>query len=829
VKDVSTESWKRIDAILDGALDLSPKDRSRYLDEQCGDDAELRSRVEAMLGAGEVAGGFLENNAPPELAEMKKAVRKVADKAEDTLSGTHAGPYRLIRPIGAGGMGQVYLGMRDDQSYTRYVAVKVIRRGMDTDEILHRFRMERRILASLSHPNIASLLDGGATEEGLSYFVMEYIEGEPITEYCDSRTMPIRERLKLFSEVCSAVQFAHQNLIVHRDLKPSNILVTPEGVPKLLDFGIAKVLNPNLAGYTVPMTEAGVRVMTPDYASPEQMRGGVVTTASDVYQLGILLYELLTGARPHKTEGRSRMEIEKLVLNAEPDRPSTAISQVSRDIVTRRTQRKPADTGTGKTAVERLRKLLSGDLDRMVLMALRKEPDRRYASVDVFKEDIRRYLDGMPVSAQADTFGYRASKFIRRHKFGVAASVGLVLLLVAVTFMAVRFAVITSAQSERIALAAAKTEQVSRFLVSTFEWADPEYSRGRDITVVELMDRAVLQIDQELAGQPELQSHMLMELGIAYREMGKLQESARLLQRALAMRRADPGTPPLDLAASLFELGVLMDWEGEYTEAEPLLAEALEIRRKEAGENDPLVAASLNGLAAILAYTGRYDESEPMLREALRIQQAAFSEGNRDISETLSNLGWVMQEKGIEEGNDQFLREAEDSYRSTLDMQRRLLGQDHPHVASSLNNLGALLEDTGRFEEAESVHRDAYALRLKLFGEDHSQVANSISHLGRALYGQGKLDEAEPLFRETLSRHLEQLGTDHPYVGRDRFVLASLLLDKKEYAEAEQLLTEALRVYRLELPADHPWVAQARETLSTVYTSWGREDRSALF
>ncbi len=829
MKDVSTERWKKIDAILDGALDRDPHERPAYLAEQCGDDTDLLARIQAMLGAGEVAGTFLENNAPPELDEMKKAVKRVADKADDRLSGTHAGPYRLIRPIGSGGMGQVYLGMRDDQSYTRYVAVKVIRRGMDTDEILHRFRMERRILAALSHPNIASLLDGGATEDGLSYFVMEYIEGEPITEYCDSRTMPVRERLKLFGQVCSAVQYAHQNLIVHRDLKPSNILVTPDGVPKLLDFGIAKVLNPNLAGYTVPMTETGVRVMTPDYASPEQMRGTVVTTASDVYQLGILLYELLTGARPHKTKGRNRIEIEKLVLHAEPERPSTAISQVSRDVVSRRTQRKPSDTGSGKTAVDRLRKVLSGDLDRIVLMALRKEPDRRYASADLLKEDIKRYLDGMPVSAQTDTLSYRTSKFIRRHKVGVAASAALVLLLMAVTLLAVRFAIVTSDQSDRIALAAAKTEQVSDFMVSMFEWANPELSRGRDFTVVELMDRAVLQIDQELAGQPELQSHMLMEMGIAYREVGQLDVSKLLLTRALAMRRARADTPPLDLAASLHELGVLGDWEGEYSVAEPLLAEALEIRRAEGGVNHPLVGASLSGLAAILAYTGRYEESEPMLREALRIQTAAFSEGHRDISETMANLGWVLQERWVEENDERFLLEAEESYRSTLAMQRRLLGADHPHVASSLNNLGSLLQETGRFEEAEVVHREAYALRVKLFGETNSQAVGSLNQLGRSLFGQGRLDEAEPLFRETLLRHMEDLRTDHPFLGKDHYTLASLLIQKEEYEEAELLLIEAIRVYRVELPADHRWIREAREALSGLYAAWGKEDRSALY
>lgn len=812
MKNVPTGQWKRIDAIVDGALDLEPELRAEFVRKECGGDPELLAQVNAMLGAGEVAGGFLENDGPEMLGDMRDAVRKVVETEEDTLAGTHVGPYRLIRPIGRGGMGQVYLAMRDDASYTRYVAVKVIRRGMDTDEILKRFQMERRILASLAHPNIARLLDGGATEDGLSYFVMEYIEGHPIGQYCDDNKLPVRQRLELFQKVCRAVQFAHQNLIVHRDLKPSNILVTQDGTPKLLDFGIAKVLNPNLAGYSMPMTSMDMRVMTPEYASPEQMRGGAVTTASDVYQLGILLYELLTGSRPHKTEGRSRKEIEEMVLSTEPAKPSTAISQVSPETASKRTKR---DAAPG-AAVDNLRKTLSGDLDRIVLMALRKEADRRYGSADLFQEDIRRYLEGMPVSAQTDSVSYRAKKFIQRHKVGVAASTALVILMIAVTVLAVRFALVTSEQSQRIALAAQKTEQVSRFLVSTFQWANPEYSLGETVTVPQLMDRAVDQIDQELAGQPEIQAHMLMELGIAYREMNEFDASERLLNRALAMRRADPETPRLDLAASIFHLGVLREWTGEWEEAEELFAEALALNEAEVGREDELISSNLNSLASIYAYTGRPEDASELFEEARQIEAATAGTDTRTYSEILANQGWVLHDIGLESNDPQQLAAAEVAYEESLDIQIRLLGAGHPNVASMYNNLGSLMQDTGRYREAEDMHREALALRRTIFGDEHSRVANSISQVARAVYGQGRLEEAESMFREALDHHLTSLPAGHPFTARDRALLGALLVDQGEMVEARRLLLEALAVYRSSLPEDHPWIAQAEAAMATI-------------
>ncbi len=825
MKDMTPERWQRIEALLDEALEREPSTRDAWLDEACGDDVELRRSVGALLSAGEEAGTFLESDGPQPVAQLRDAVLRVREQreAEKEFVGRQVGPYRVIRRLGKGGMGQVFLAVRDDQSFMRYVALKIIRRGMDTDDILHRFRTEQRILGSLAHANIARLLDAGATEDGLSYLVMEYIEGVPITKYCEANDLSIPERLKLFRTVCGAVHYAHQNLVVHRDLKPGNILVSADGVPRLLDFGIAKVLNPNLPGYAMPMTRPEVRVMTPEYASPEQMRGMFVTTASDVYQLGVLLYELLTGSRPYRTAGLTRAEIEQLVCETEPERPSTAVATAATETHERGG---PAPTVAAEARggrIDRLRRMLAGDLDRIVLMALRKEPSRRYQSADQLSEDVRRYLEGLPVRAQSDAWAYRATKFVRRHRVGVASTSVAAVLLVVVAVMALRFAVLTSAQSERVQQAAARTEQVRQFLINLFEVADPENARGRQVTARELLEEGAARVERELAGQPDVQAEMLSVIGTVYRQLGLYDEAGPFLERSLAMRRSlyGPGHPTV--AASLFELGELRVWQGRLDTAEELHREALRIRRDELGERDPVTATSINGLGVVIAERGRFDEAEPLFREALALREELFGESNAAVAETIANLAWVLHD---EERYD----EAETQYRRAIAIQRRVLGEDHPDVATTTNNLAALLFDTGQYEAAEPLFRDVLELRTRLYGEGHPLVTNAKSWLGRVLEQQGKTAEAEARFREVLSDHREQLGDRHMYVGRDLHILADLLVATGRYQEAESSLIEALSIYRDNLDSpDHRLIQEARASLSRVYRDWGRPDRSAAY
>jgi serine/threonine protein kinase len=421
---MTPEHWKQVKEIFNAALDRSVDEREAFLDEACGGDLSLRQQGERLINIHQQAGDFIEDRAAT--TQDSLLTNEFVTLAPDPMIGRQVGAYRLVREIGRGGMGAVYLAVRADDQYQKRVALKLVKRGMGTKDILRRFRHERQILAGLNHPYIAQLLDGGTTEDGLPYFVMEYVEGQPITNYCDTHKLTIAERLKLFRQVCAAAQYAHQNLVVHRDLKPSNILITADGAPKLLDFGIAKLLNPELSAQAIDPTVTALRLMTPEYASPEQVRGEPVTTASDVYSLGIVLYELLTGHRPYRLKSRMPHDILRTVCEEEPERPSTVIDRVEAGASAEGATHIPLApeivSRTREGQPDKLRRRLQGDLDNIVLMAMRKEPQRRYATVNQLSEDIRRHLEGLPVVARKVTFGYRLQKFIARHKTSAAAA-----------------------------------------------------------------------------------------------------------------------------------------------------------------------------------------------------------------------------------------------------------------------------------------------------------------------------------------------------------------------------------------------------------------------
>ncbi len=821
MKDLSPERWLQIEALLDQVLDLPAEQRTRFIDQACADDSTLREQLYTVLKASHQIDDFLEQ--PEGIAALLHDL----PSAPGPLGGSeraYVGRYRIIRPIGRGGMAQVYLARRDDETFKRYVALKVIRRGMDTEDILRRFRTERQILASLNHPNIARLLDGGATDDGISYFVMEYIDGMPLTTYCDQHRLSVDARLQLFQTVCSAVHYAHQNLIVHRDLKPSNIMVTSEGTIKLLDFGIAKLLNPDLAGYSVPMTRTEVRVMTPEYASPEQVRGQTITTASDIYSLGVLLYELLAGHPPYQLSGRGPLELERIICEIDPELPSTAIShaeeQRSEDGTTT-TITPEAVSQARNTPTDRLRRRLAGDLDKIVLKALRKEPERRYRSAEAFLEDIKRHLEGLPVQAQRATMRYRTKKFIQRHRLGVAAASALVGLLLLVVVLSVRFAVVTATQSkrievqaERIELEAAKTEEVKDFLIGLFEESDPANARGEKITAREMLDRGVEQIEA-LEDQPEVQAEMLFVMGGVYQHLGSMEQAKTLLERSLALRREFYGQDHEEIAQTLNHLGGVQEDRGAYDQAERLYREALAMQQKLLGPNDPEIATTLDNLGGALVNIGSFDEAEILWRDALNRRQALFGQEHEDIAESMINVAWLLHEKGNYD-------EAERFYRSGLAMQQKLLGPDHPDVSFGLNNLGALLYDKGAYDDAEPIFREALALRRKLFGEDHARVASSMNWLGRVLYEKGQLGEAEPLFRESLALHRKTLGEQHPVIGRDLNFLARLQHRKGLYREAEQHYLESIDVFDKTLPTQHPYVALAHIDLGNLYLDQDR-------
>lgn len=789
---MNPERWQRIDELFRTVADRPPAEREVYLTRVCGEDEELRREVLELL-AHETADSFLHD-------PIKHATLAVTSEPPDELIGQHIGPYRLTRLIGRGGMGTVYEALRDDQQFEQRVALKLIRRGMDSTFVRDRFLRERQILASLEHPHIARLFDGGTTVEGRPYFVMEFVAGEPITAYCRQRELSLEAKLKLFRAVCAAVQHAHQKLVVHRDLKPSNILVAPpeagkDGTPKLLDFGIAKLLTPDV-GEARARTETAIRLMTPEYASPEQVRGGAITTATDVYALGVVLYELLTDRRPYQFETYAPLEIERAICDTEVARPSEVV-----------------------TPALKLGRRLMGDLDNIVMMAMRKEPARRYQSVEQFSEDIQRHLLGLPVVARKDTFGYRAEKFMRRHKIGLVFLLLLVWVVVGMAIQSLRIA----QERDRANQAAATAEAVTQSLLAMFEFADPGKARGAAISARELLDQGAEQIVRELKTQPEVQAKLLDTLGGLYQNIGVYDRAQALLEEAFKLRQQTFGAEHLDVAESLHNLGGIAYLKGDNAKSEQLFGAALAMRRKLLGSEHLKVADSQDELGAAFVASGKLVEAEPLLRTALATRRKLLGEQHADVGESLTSVGRLTSEQGK-------FAEAADLYRQALTLRRQLFGTYHPLVALSLNNLAAMLEELEEFAEAELLYRDALAMRRKLLGEEHPDYIVSLANLASVLHYQKEYTEAEQLYRQVLVLRRKLLGDNHPRLAITMNNLATLLQERGSYDEAETLFRQSLVMRRKLLGETHPETATSTNNLACLLQDRAKfQDAEKLF
>jgi serine/threonine-protein kinase len=792
---MDSERWQNARQVFGAALERDPGEWDAFLERACASDGALREEVGALLEAHLTAGRFLAGSIDSPSEEPREPDR-------NPLAGRRLGSYRLIRRLGRGGMGEVYLAVRDDDEFQKRVAVKVLAPGMGTDEVAARFRTERQILAALDHPNIAKLLDGGTTEEGLPYFVMEYVEGRPIDEYCDRCGLSLRRRLELFCDVCSAVQYAHRNLVVHRDLKPGNILVTPQGAPKLLDFGIAKLLNPELSSAQLAPTATVLRLMTPDYASPEQARGESITTSADVYSLGVLLYYLLTGHRPYRLGSRSPVEMLQVICEEEPETPSTAVLR-QEEITTpdggTTTVTPAAVSRTRDDTPARLHRRLSGDLDNIVLMAMRKEPARRYGSAQQFAEDIRRHLDGRPVLARKDTFGYRLGKLVRRHRIAVAAAALFVMACLG-------FGVVMAAQRAQISRERDRAEAVRGFLVELFETSDPIQAADANPGVRTILDRGARRLETELAGQPEIQAELKATIGVIYQRRGEFESAKPLLEEALELRRELYGREHAEVAASLNSLADLRMELGQYAAAEHLFREALEVRRRLFGTESVEVAESLNDLGKALQHQGDLDAAEIRYREALEMRRSFLGRKHVEVAETLNNLAGVVWQRGDSAAAERFHREA-------LAIRENLLGKDHVEVSESLNNLAVVLNDRGAFAEARAKFERALALRRRHLGEDHPRVATTLHNLAGVLANLGQLDAAEQLYRQAIDIYVEKLGGRHPYVAGSLRKLAALRWRQGAVEEAEEIYGEAIEILRETGGPRHP---RLRETVAAL-------------
>jgi len=816
--------WLRIKTLFDQAAGLSGAARAAFVHAACRAQPELADEVLSLLEHHESGDEFLQ---PPDARHLLHAFEQAEVQPR---IGRRVGAYRLTRLIASGGMGHVYLGERADRQFERQVAIKVIRRSLDSLEMRRRFHTERRVLAGLNQPHIARLLDGGVTEDGLSYLVMELVEGLPIDEYCRVNGLGLRERLELFRTVCLAAHYAHQRLVVHRDIKPENVVVTAEGTPKLLDFGVAKLVDAEApehdgACHSVPF-------FTPQYASPEQIRGEPITTACDIYALGVLLHQLLTERLPYDAAADSPHALAQAICTQPPIPPS----------------RLPPSAGCPW-----LRRCV-GDLDTIVCTALRKEPERRYASAEQFSEDIRRYLAGLPIAARKDTFTYRARKFVARNKLGVASATALCAAIISVL-------VGTSVALVRVNQARQRAHLMNQFLQSTLAQMDVE-EVGRDLTLRDVLDRAsarteaefaaypdvlagihsmlgraylsqrdlsaahghlnrALEIDRGLYGEDARTGAALHDLAVYYHHAGDDRRAAELCRHALALRRGEIGDDA-QTAAIVADLAVMLKSLGDYAEAERLCREALAVRRRLLPAKHVDNASSLNNLGVLLKAQGRLAEAQPVLEEALEILRAAHGNEHIEVANALGNLANVLHSLGE-------LPAAESALRDALRINRRLLPSGHPRIAITANNLAKLLECRGDFAEAELLYREAIAINRAHFGAEHPRTAAMLHNLAMWQARLGRYADALTACLEALQARRDALGSEHEQVAVGLDGLGYIRLRTGDLTGAEQALAEAYAIRSRVLPPDHPDQINSLEHLADLHLRQAALDQAQIF
>jgi serine/threonine protein kinase/tetratricopeptide (TPR) repeat protein len=746
---------------------------------------------------------------------------------EPGLGSLIAGKYKLVEELGKGGMGVVFLA---DQTapVKRQVALKIIKLGMDTHHVVARFEAERQALAVMDHPNIAKVFDGGATDTGRPYFVMELVRGTPVTTYCDQNQLTTRERLELFIPICEAVQHAHQKGVIHRDLKPSNVLVAVQDgkpVPKIIDFGIAKAVDHRLAESTL-FTEQGLLIGTPAYMSPEQaeMSGLDIDTRTDIYSLGVMLYELLIGVLPFDQKmlrAAAFNEIQRIIREIDPPRASTQIIKLGETNTTIAEHR--------RTDPASLHRQLKGDLDCILMRAMEKDRTRRYETATGLAMDINRHLHNEPISARPPSTTYRLAKFARRHKVGLAAGVVVFLALVAGLVLATtglirakRAEAVAAGERDRANQETKTTRRVSDFLVSIFQVSDPRQALGNTITAREILDKGAARVEEELKGEPLVKARLMDTMGTVYMNLGLFPQAAPLAERALEVRRQELAPDDPLIAESMNSLGALRYTMGNLAEAEKLFRGALDIRRKKLGEENYEVSTSFNDLAMTLNSLGRYDEAEPLYRQALAIRQKLFGKEHPDIAQSLNNLGMFLYRRAKYD-------EAEKLFRQALEMNRRLLGEVHPEIASYLNNLGMVLRDSGQLAEAETTFRQSVDLHHRLYGPDHPNYGNSVVNLAALLARTGKFEEAERYYLEVIALYSKIYGEKNFNTATVRSLLAECLIKTKKFPQAEKLLVECLAIIKGQFGQDHPRTQATVRRLVALYEAWGKPAKMAVY
>jgi serine/threonine-protein kinase len=771
---IDAARWERIQALFHAAAELPADEQRGFLEGLCDGDAELLAAILAMLEEDARAGTLLDR-------DVAHAAAGVLGAEEPGPPEHQFGPYRLQRLLGEGGMGVVYLAARDDLGSV--AAIKLLRDAWLSPERRERFAVEQRTLAQLNHPAIAHLYDADTLRDGTPWFAMEYVEGVPLTAYCAERASGLVERLRLFRAVCEAVQHAHQHLVVHRDLKPSNILVTAAGGIKLLDFGIAKQLE-SVEGHE--QTRTGLRLMTPAYAAPEQLTGGRVGVHTDVYALGVVLYELLTGRLPFELSQRTPGEVEAAILGQEPVRPSVAVKAT------------PLGASAGRTAW--------ADLDVLCLTAMHKEPGRRYPTVAALIRDVDHYLAGQPLEARPDAWSYRLGKFVRRNRARVVATVlGLAAVLTLVLFYTVR---LTGARNAARA-EAVRAQRALRFTLNLFEGGDKEVGPADSLRVVTLVDRG-LQQAQTLSADPAVQAELYETLGGIYQKLGNLTRADSLLGVSLATRRRLFGAGSAEVTGSLVSLGLLRVDQARLPEADSLIREALMAARSRLPAGHPELARASFALGSVLQARGHYDEAIVQGAEAVRLYTTSDTAATPELAGALSQLADAHFYAGHYDASDSVNAKA-------LALYRQLYGERHPLVAGILINLGASQFQRGKYPDAERYDRQGLAIIEAFYGKEHHETAYALTMLGRALVAELKFDAGVPVLEHALAIRERVYGPFHPSVASTINELGNTAVKRGNLDDAEARFSRMLEIYRKVYGEQHQLFGIALSNLATVY------------
>jgi serine/threonine-protein kinase len=802
----------QIQSLFHEAAEFPDSERRAFVDEACGEDKDLRDEVLALLEEDARGGSLLDRD----LAQVAGGVLNGADRRPPVDA---FGPYRITRFLGEGGMGVVYLAERSDLK--RLAAIKLLRDAWLSPARREQFASEQRTLAQLTHPMIARLYDADVLADGTPYFVMEYVEGLPLTDYARRHDLPVRRRIELLRSVCEAVAYAHQHAIIHRDLKPSNILVKDDGTVSLLDFGISKQLDSVSAALNPTLT--GLRFMTPAYAAPEQIRGERLGVQADVYSLGVVLYELLAGRLPFDLSNRTPGQAERIILDQEPDKPSLVVSGHS--------QRSAGASWA--------------DLDVLCLTAMHKDAGRRYRSVEALIRDIDHYLRDEPLEARPDDLGYRIGKFLRRNRRAVAAFAAALLLVVGLT----AFSLVRINAARNAALAeAARTERIRAFMTRLFQGGDQSIGPADDLRVVTLLDRGVKEAGA-LSSEPEIQAELYNTLGDLYDNLGKLDKADPLLNLALKERRSLAGNRDAQVAETLVALSLMRAHQARFEEAEKMAREGVDIAAR-LPTSHPMVGRAKYALATVLVDRGAYMQAIPVLEETVRLQSATgapktelsdsltelanaqfflgrygesyalnsrvlevdrqlYGPRHPNVAEDLLNLGAMQLQWG-------HYAEAERFDRQALDLIQSWFGKDHPETASALTAVGRVLVAANRPGEAVAMLREALAIQERVYGPTHPRVASALTELGKAALQDGNLDEAEADFRRTADIYKSVYGQNHFLIATALSNLGTVYLERKQYARAEELLREALQRNIDALGPNHANTAVTRIKLGRV-------------